>query len=170
MAGSMNPMAPATSMAVAMVTILIAAACAKKEGSPTNPTPTPSNPTAVFTVTFGENPVPFRSSGCNVSNPQGWYTTARVQETAGVAFTPSTLTQRVDGSVAGFLTESFASRFGACSGSTFTGTIPANGSVCANVGVCTSDAHNTYQFQITGTDANGHSVTIDSPMLQLGAR
>jgi hypothetical protein len=170
--GGVSSVAAAAPMAVAIVAIMIAAACAKKEGSPTNPTPTPTpNPTAAFTVSFGENPVPFRSSGCNVSNPQGWYTTARVQETAGVAFTPAALTQRVDGSVAGFLNESFASRFGACSGGTFTpGTIPANGAVCANVGVCTSDAHSTYQFQITGTDANGHAVTIDSPMLQLGAR
>ena len=56
-----------------------------------------------FAVTFGENPVPFRSTGCNSSTPQGWYTTARIQETAGVAFTPATLTQKLDGLAAGAL-------------------------------------------------------------------
>ena len=75
------------------------------------------------------------------------------------------------GSAAGNLAESFNSRFGACMGGSFTpGTIPASGAVCATVGVCTASSYSTYQFQITGTDANGHAVTFDSPVLQLGAR
>jgi hypothetical protein len=122
-------------------------------------------------VTFNENPVPFTSTGCNASVPQGWYTAARVQETNGVTFTPSALVQRLDGNVASSLAESFNSRFGACTGSPFTqGVIRANGAVCGSVGVCTSSTFTTYQFQLNGTDANGHSVTFVSPLLQLGAR
>src|SRR5205807_193538 len=98
------------------------------------------------------------------------YTTARVQETSGVAFTPVTLVQKLDGNVTSLLTESFNSRFGACAGGAFSqGVIPGNGAVCGSVGVCTSSNFSSYQFQFAGTDANGHSVTFDSPLLQLGA-
>jgi hypothetical protein len=100
--------------------------------------------------------------------PQGWYTTARIQETAGVPFTPATLTQKLDGAAAAFLAESFASRFGACSGLAFTpGTIAASGAVCAVIGICTTNTYRTYQFEMTGTDANGHAMTVPSPLLQL---
>ena len=156
-----------------LVTILLLPACAKSSSSPSAPVAptTPVPPTASFTATFDQNPVPFRSTGCSFSTPQGWYTPARVQESAGVAFTPATLTQKLDGSTDGALVESFPSRFGACSGAAFTpGVIAANGAVCGIVGVCTSDAHTTYQFSIAGTDANGHALTFDSPVLQLGAR
>jgi len=115
--------------------------------------------------------VPFRNDGCNASTPQGWYTTARVQETGGVAVTLSTFTQKLDGAVTSLLVESFNSRFGACVGSTFNeGVIPASGAVCGVVGVCTTSSFGTYQLQITGTDTNGHALTVDSPLLQLGAR
>jgi hypothetical protein len=50
------------------------------------------------------------------------------------------------------------------------GMILANGAVCGSVGVCTSSAFGTYQFSVAGTDANGHALTFDSPLLQLGAR
>ena len=100
-----------------ITTALLLAACSKSDTAPAPPPAPPAPSTATFTVTFGENPVPFRSTGCNSSMPQGWYTTARIQETAGVAFTPSTLTQKLDGAAASVLSESFASRFGACSGS-----------------------------------------------------
>lgn len=147
----------------------LGSACSKQESAPPAPTPVPA--TAAFTVTFGENPVPFRSTGCGGVVTQGWYTTARIQETAGVSFTPSTLAQKLDGAVSSPLAESFASRFGACSGSAFTpGVIAANGVVCAIVGVCTTSSHSTYQFEVAGTDANGHALTITSPVLQLGAR
>ncbi len=154
-----------------ITTALLLAACQKSDTTPT-PTPPPAPPsTATFAVTFGENPVPFRSTGCNGSMPQGWYTTARIQETAGVAFTPGTLTQKLDGVVASVLTESFASRFGACSGSAFTpGVIAGNGAVCDVVGVCTAETYRTYQFEVAGTDASGHALTISSPLLQFGAR
>jgi hypothetical protein len=108
-----------------------------------------------FAATFDENPVPFRSTGCNASVPQGWYTTAHLQETGGVSFTPSTLIQKLDGNVADFLAESFNSRFGPCasaSGSFNPGVIPSNGTVC---------------------DASGHTLTFDSPIcfnLVLAAR
>ena len=103
--------------------------------------------------------------------PAGWYTTTRVQETAGVSFTPNTLVQKLDGNVSDSLAESFSSRFASCSGGALSqGVIPANGAVCANVGICTSSGYSAYQFQITGVDANGHQVTIDSPLLQLGTR
>jgi hypothetical protein len=122
-------------------------------------------------VTFDENPVVFRSTGCSFSTPQGWYTQARLQETGGAIFTPITLTQKLDGNVVSFLTESFNSRFGACSGMAFTpGMILANGAVCGTIGVCTAGAFATYQFSVSGTDANGHALTFDSPVLQLGAR
>ena len=88
-----------------------------------------------------------------------------------MTFTPSALVQKLDGSVAASLAESFSSRFGACTGSPFTqGVIAGNGAACASVGICTSSSFSTYQFQLTGTDANGHSVTFDSPVLQFGAR
>jgi hypothetical protein len=158
-----------------VATALLTTACGSGSGSATTPTPAPapapSAATSALTVTFSENPVPFRSTGCNGSVPQGWYTTARIQETAGLAFTPGTLTQKVDGTVAAFLTESFASRFGACNGAAFTpGIIAANGAVCGVVGVCTGDTYRTYQLEVTGTDANGRPITIASPVLQLTAR
>ena len=147
-------------------------ACSKSSSSPTPPSTTPpSSSTAALTATFGENPVPFRSTGCSFSTPQGWYTSVRVAETAGVAFTPATLTQKLNGSTVPFLDESYASRFGACTGAAFTpGLINASGAVCGTVGVCTASSFTTYQFSIAGTDANGHSITFDSPVLQLGAR
>lgn len=131
----------------------------------------PSSSTSAFFVIFNESPVPFRNTGCNASIPRGWYTGARLQETSGVTFTPSTLVQKLDGNVASFLVESFASRFGACGGSASNpGVILANGAVCGTVGVCTASTFSTYQFSISGTDANGHAVTFDSPLLQLGPR
>ncbi len=153
---------------------LLFTACGKSAAAPT-PTPTPVTPappsSASLVVTFGENPVPFRSSGCNASTPQGWYTTARLQETAGVTFTPSAFTQKLDGTVAGVLAESFNSRFGSCSGSAFTGgAILAGGAVCGVVGICTTSTFATYQFELTGTDANGHALTFVSPLLQFGPR
>jgi hypothetical protein len=100
--------------------------------------------------------------------PQGWYTTARIQETAGVAFMPATLTQKLDGAAAASLAESFASRFGACAGAAFTpGTIAANGAACGVIGICTTNTYTTYQFEMSGTDANGHALTVPSPTLQL---
>ena len=172
-------MAPKIAIWVAAcAAVVLLAGCSKSESSPTTtptpapaPTPTPTPATATFTVTFGENPVPFRSSGCSGSTPQGWYTTARIQETAGVAFTPASLTQKLDGSPASALAESFGSRFGQCSGAAFTpGQVAANGSACATVGICTTGSFGTYQFEISGTDANSRQVTFSSPVLQLGAR
>jgi hypothetical protein len=147
--------------------------CQKSSTSPEGPAaPSPSTPrTSAFTMTFDENPVVFRSTGCSFSTPQGWYTQARLQETGGASFTPATLTQKLDGNAVSFLSESFNSRFGACSGMAFTpGMILANGAVCGTIGVCTTSAFATYQFSVAGTDANGHALTFDSPVLQLGAR
>ena len=145
------------------------AACGRG-ASPSTPaapsTPAPAA-TAVVAVTFSENPVPFRSTGCSFSTPQGWFTDARIQETAGVAVTVTTLLQKLDGSPSSLLSESFNSRFGACAGSTFTpGSIPASGAVCGTVGVCATGPYSTYQFSIAGTDANGHSINVDSPILR----
>ena len=161
-------MSAAVSAIARIATALLVTACSKGNQTPMPPATMPPPPTSAFTVTFGENPVPFRSTGCNGSIPQGWYTTARIQETAGVSFTPATLTQKVDGTAAAFLTESFASRFGACSGVAFTpGTIAANGAACGIVGVCTSDTYRSFQFEVSGTDANGRAITFASPLLQL---
>ena len=153
---------------LATTTVLILTGCSGSSSTPSTPTPPATPATATFTVTFAESPVPFRTSGCSFLTPQGWYTEARIQERSGVSFTVGSLTQKLDGNSAGNLNESFGSRFGACSGSTFTpATIAANGVVCGTVGICTTSTFNTYQFSITGTDANGHAVTIDSPVLQL---
>jgi hypothetical protein len=153
------------------VNVLLLCACGKSSTSPTPAVTQPPPATSTFTTTFEQNPAPFRSTGCSFSTPQGWYTAVRLQETAGVSFTPATLTQKLDGNTVSFLAESFGSRFGACAGAAFTsGVILANGAVCGTVGVCTANAYTTYQFSITGTDANGHTITVDSPVLQLGAR
>jgi hypothetical protein len=150
-----------TAVAVAL------AACQKNTTTPTMATPS----TAALTITFTDNPAPFRTTGCNASTPQGWYTDAKIQETAGVSFTPATFTQKLDGAPSGSLVESFGSRFGACSGGTSTpGVISANGSACGTVGVCTASTYSTYQFEVTGNDANGHALTFTSPMLQLAPR
>ena len=149
--------------------VLVLCGCSKGSTSPAPvPTPTPAT-TSVLTAAFEQNPVPFRSTGCSFSTPQGWYTPVRLQETAGVTFTPGTLIQKLDGGTVGFLDESFSSRFGACTGTAFTpGMILANGAVCATVGICTASSFSTYQFSIAGTDSNGHAITFDSPVLQLG--
>jgi hypothetical protein len=153
---------------------LLLAECGKSATAPASPTApapvTPTPATSAFVATFSENPVPFRGNDCSPLTPQGWYTSARLQETGGASFTPSAFVQKLDGSVSALLAESFNSRFGACPGSPFSaGVIPANGAVCATVGVCASTAFHNYQFQITGTDANGHALTFDSPLLQFGA-
>jgi len=156
---------------MASITALVLVACDGGSEGTTTPTPPPSARSAALVITFDENPVPFKDTGCNAVVPQGWSTQARVQETGGVAFTPSALVQKIDGNVADFLQESFNSRFGACPGGAFTpGTIPANGAVCGIVGVCTTSSFNNYQFQITGTDAGGRALTVDSPMLRFGSR
>jgi hypothetical protein len=148
------------------VAALLLCACSSSSSGPTTPSTPP--PTAAVTIAFDENPVAFRNTGCSFATPQGWYTQARIQETAGVAVTVNSLTQRLDGAANSNLAESFNSRFGACAGGTFTaGAIPANGAVCGVVGVCTTASHGTYQFTITGTDANAHAVTFDSPVLRL---
>src|SRR5437016_6153265 len=98
---------------------LLVAACHSNPTSPAGPGPAPTPgvaSTAAFTVTFNENPVPFRNTGCNASVQQGWYTTTRVQETAGVSFTPNALVQKLDGIVSDSLAESFSSRFASCAG------------------------------------------------------
>ena len=161
------------SLPAAAAMVLMLFACSNSSSSPTpTPTPTPPPPgTSALTAAFEQNPVPFRSTGCSFSTPQGWYTPVRLAETGGVAFTPATLTQRLNGSTVPFLDESYESRFGACTGAAFTpGVINANGAVCGTVGVCTASSFATYQFSITGTDANGRAITFDSPVLQLGAR
>jgi hypothetical protein len=162
-------LASAGLVAAVLTTAILVSACSKSSGS--NPS-TPSGPAApAFTVTFGENPVPFRSTGCNGSVPEGWFTTARIQETAGVSFTPGTLTQKLDGAPAAALMESFGSRFGACSGAPFTpGVISANGAACGIVGVCTTSTYGNYQFEVSGTDANGRPASFSSPVLQFGPR
>jgi len=77
----------------------------------------------------------------------------------------------LDGTAASFLAESFNSRFGACTGLSFTpGLILANGAACGVVGACAAGTYSTYQVSLAGTDANGHTLTFDSPVLQLGAR
>src|SRR5437588_811218 len=154
-------------MRLPLVPIVLCVSACSGSSSSTAPSTPPPPPTASFTVTFDENPVAFRSSGCSFSTPQGWYTTAHIVEKSGVAFTPSSLTQKLDGATSGLLNESFGSRFGACTGQSFTpGTIAANGSACGVVGICTSTRYTTYQFSIAGTDANGHTVSVDSPLLQ----
>jgi len=158
-----------------LTTGLLWAACSKSQSSSSPPPPTAPSPpppsTATLTVTFDENPVPFKNTGCSPAAQQGWYTSARIQETSGVVFTPSSLVQKLDGTPSTLLAESFNSRFGACPGSTFTaGAIAANGAVCGTVGICTASTYRTYQFDVSGNDANGHAVTFSSPVLQLGAR
>jgi hypothetical protein len=170
--GSSVDLKAATCILATTTTGLLIAACSGST-SPTPPTPPPpaAPSTSTVVVTFSENPVPYRSSGCNASIPQGWYTAVRLEETSGVTFTPKTLTQKLDGTVAGFLVESFDSRFGACTGGTVTpGVIPAKGTVCGVAGACTTSTFGTYQLEITGTDANGHALTFVSPLLQLSAR
>jgi hypothetical protein len=147
----------------------LSGSCGGRAATSTAPTPsTPAPKSSVLLVTFAENPLPFRTTGCSPFTPQGWYTTARLQEIGGVSFTVTAFIQKVDGAVSPVLAESFNSRFGACESSTFTpNTISANGAVCGTVGICTADSVSTYQLQITGTDANGHTLTYDSPLLQL---
>ena len=154
-----------------IMTALIASSCSKSSTSTSTPPVAPTPATAAVAITFDANPVTFSGSGCSFSTPQGWFTQAKIQETAGVAITVATFTQKLDGNPASALTESFNSRFGACSGGTFNaGAIAASGTVCGTVGVCTTSTYSTYQFSIAGTDANGHAVTFDSPLLRLNAR
>ena len=157
----------------AVAVALMLCACSNNSSTPTPAAapPPPPPPTSAVTITFDANPVAFSSTGCSFSTPQGWSTQARVQETAGVTFTVATLTQKLDGNTVSVLAESFNSRFGACGTAAFTpGVISASGAVCGIVGVCTASAYGTYQFSLAGTDANGHALTFDSPVLRLGAR
>ncbi len=156
----------------ALAIALLMSACSKESSTPVTGAPVaPTVPTAALTITFDANPVAFNGSGCSFSTPQGWFTQARIQETGGVAVAVATLVQKLDGATSSLLSESFNSRFGACSGGTFTaGTIPASGAVCGTVGICTTGAALTYQFSIAGTDANGHPIAVDSPLLRLAPR
>src|SRR5262249_14799757 len=86
-------MSPGRAMRALTIATALAAHVACGGGSTTPTPPPPALPTAAFTVSFEQNPVPFRPTGCSFSTPSGWYTSARIQETAGVAFTVTTLTR-----------------------------------------------------------------------------
>jgi len=106
-----------------------------------------------------QNPVPF----AGVTVPPGgncggrsdtWLYEFRFEEFAGVAATLTASVFTIDGRVF----ESAPTNV----------SIPANGTATTGRGACANQAlSHTVQYTFTGTDANGHSVTVETPHLTL---
>ena len=126
---------------------------------PPTPVPAPPPPTAVLTITastvqvpWGRTPAGFEANCAGRSN--FWQLEVTIRETAGV---PVTLTRGItigDGQI--------------LSTTTLNESIPARGSVTRRPFQCwpSSSAH-VGQWTYTGTDANGHAVSVTSPTIAL---
>ena len=127
---------------------------------PATPVPTPPAPTAALTITpstlqaaWGQTPAGF-SADC-AGKPNFWQWEVTITETAGV---PVTLTRGVtiaDGQV--------------LSTTTLSESIPARGSVTRRPYQCwiLGSIGHVAQTAYSGTDANGHDVSVTSPNITL---
>jgi len=156
-----------SSLAVFVVAAsLISASC--KNSSPTAPsdttppaaTPTPTPATAKVQVTINPNPVPFSgqpitdAAGC-AGSKNTWFYSQIARETGGASVTFTSRIDKFDGRVVNTLNG-------------LSMQVPANGSLTVQSRWCSSQAvAHTAQSTFMGTDANGHSINVDAPVVNL---
>jgi hypothetical protein len=152
--------------AFACVAILASAACTKDNSSPTGPStstpaPAPVVPgTARVVIAVNPNPVAFSgqpvtdAGGC-AGVPNTWFYSQNLTESNGVAVTFTSRIDKFDERVVNSLTnQNFA--------------VPAMGTLALQSRWCSSQAvAHTAQSSFSGTDANGHTVNIDGPVVNL---
>jgi hypothetical protein len=153
------------------VAILAIAACSNGPTAPTAPTtttaaatPTPPPPpvpaTASVQIAITPNPVPFSgqpitdAASC-AKSPNTWFYQQNFKESGGVTVTFTSRTDKFDQRIVN-------------SAESVSLVIPALGAMTLNSRWCSSErvAH-TAQSSFSGTDANGHAVTIDGPVVNL---
>ena len=155
---------------------LLSSSCSSSNNTPTSPstsststttttsTNTTSTPgvTGKLTVTVNPNPVPFSGkpitdvSGCNNRN-NTWYYEQKVEESAGATVTINSEIDMFDGFVVNNLTG-------------LKMVVPARGSMTLNPRWCSSESKaHTAQSMFGGVDANGNSVTVNGPVVNLMA-
>jgi hypothetical protein len=149
---------------------LVTSSCGSSK-SPTSPTTnaststgTTSTPgvTGALTVIVNPNPVPFSGkpitdiAGCNNRN-NTWYYQQMIQETNGSAVTINSEIDMFDGFVVNNLTG-------------LKMIVPARGTMTLNPKWCSSEAKaHTAQSTFGGVDANGTSLTVNGPVVNLMA-
>ena len=156
--------------ALVCVAILATAACTGSTSSPTAPsTPTPAptpapTPTAVATgfvsVAINPNPVPFGgqpitdTASC-AGSPNTWFYQQNFKESGGAAVTLTSRIDKFDQRVVNNVTNLSLA-------------IPAMGTMSLQSRWCSSQAvSHTAQSTFSGTDANGHTVTVEGPVVTL---
>jgi hypothetical protein len=123
----------------------------------TSPTP---GVTGALTVTANPNPVPFSGrpitdiAGCNKRN-NTWFYEQRIEESNGSTVTINSEIDMFDGFVVNNLTG-------------LKMVVPAKGLMILNPRWCSSEAKaHTAQSMFGGVDANGTSVTVNGPLVNL---
>jgi hypothetical protein len=111
-------------------------------------------------VTINPNPVPFSgqpitdAAGC-AGSKNTWFYEQVARETGGAAVTFTSRIDKFDGRVVNNTTN-------------LSLVVPANGSLTIKSRWCSSQAvAHTAQTSFSGTDANGHSITVDAPTVNL---
>lgn len=164
---------------VFLASVLLVDVACSSNGTPTSPssstspsaTPTPAAPppppstagrTGSVTVTANPNPVPFSGkpitdiASCAKRN-NTWYYENVLQETGGVDVTFHSQQDWFDGSLSNDRTGLKI-------------VVPANQKISSNVRWCSStNSKHTAQSNFTGVDANGNSVSVKGPMVNLMA-
>jgi len=155
---------------VGCIAVLAVAACSS-EKSPTGPSDTATPPatqtppaatptTGRIEVTVNPNPVPFSgqpitdAAGC-AGSKNTWFYQQTLKETGGAAVTITSRIDKFDERVVNNVTN-------------LSMAVPANGSLTIQSRWCSSQgvAH-TAQTTFSGTDANGHAVTVDGAVASL---
>ena len=134
-------------------------------GSNNNNTPPPSSSvgkTGSISVTVNPNPVPFSGkpitdvAGCSKRN-NTWYYELTLKEAGGA---PVTFTSQID-AFDGFVVNNLTG---------IKVTVPANGELKLNPRWCSStSSKHTAQHTFSGTDSNGNSINLQTPVINLMA-
>ena len=152
------------------IVIVVSVSCGTDKSSPTAPStpaaaaaappPPPVPATASVQFTINPSPVPFSgqpitdSAGCSGSK-NTWFYEQIAKESGGAAVTFTSRTDKFDGRVVNTLTG-------------LTLVVPAKGSLTVNSRWCSSQAvAHTAQSTFMGTDANGHTINVDAPVVNL---
>ncbi len=149
----------------ACAALLASAACSGNVSSPTAPStvtaaPVPVAGTASVQVTITPNPVEFSgqpitdAAGC-AGSKNTWFYEQALRESGGVALTVTSRIDKFDDRIVNNVTGLNLA-------------IPAMGALTLQSRWCSSQAvAHTAQSSFTGTDANGHTITADGPVVNL---
>jgi hypothetical protein len=152
------------------VAILASAACSNGTSTPTAPsTPTPAPTpapapapvtTANVQITITPNPVafsgqPITDAASCAGSKNTWFYEQNLKENGGAAVTLTSRTDKFDERVVNNTTNLNLA-------------IPAMGATTIQSRWCSSQAvAHTAQSSFSGTDANGHTITVDGPLVNL---